>query len=158
MRYLQEEAIDHLSTLYKEIEEDDENLSLNIELHTLKYTKKQKKNTKTGTTILDIQNSLSLCYPEFIFEFNEEDFKIINFSEVRSILFNFFITIPNKYQKVYIDTVSTLDKIVNIDNSTIYSLKNKIGPFINSYWFYCYFFYNKKLKKNIILSIQQKKV
>ncbi|TBU02218.1 Maf1-like regulator protein [Hamiltosporidium magnivora] len=123
--------------------------------HTLPHTSSSKT-----SLLLSFTSIINLSFPEYGFHnFDESFFEKKNFSELKTSITN-YITMSTKHSQITetIDIIFlNIDKDICFKDCIIYSLENRIAPYENTVWFFCYFLVNKSLKRILLMSGSQEK-
>ena len=170
MKYLQTPQLLQTTQLLKNIEESAEKLSFTLEMYKAVFNKKEKKlfiNNFTNFEGILLRKSLESTFQDYDFEFlKSSDFvnsslkntkEEINF-RLGSVLNN-IVGFDKQKESFFTDSLfKVFNNLINVERCKIFSVDLKFGPFGRADWFFCFLFYNKKMKRILIFSAKVENV
>ncbi|ELA46771.1 hypothetical protein VCUG_01730 [Vavraia culicis subsp. floridensis] len=152
MRYLEMSLISEANAIFNQLEA--KNFSINLEAYSCKYTKKQRKRQNYKNTIAHLINTLELANLKGKCKLKRDDFKLKQFSEIKNDIF-LILMCNDRFdaEKMIKMLVICIQNTVGINSTLIFSLENRIALLSDDKHFLCYLFYNKKVKRILLLTI-----
>lgn len=130
------------------------NINLNIEAYSCKYTRKQKKRQIFKSTFNHLVNTLELASLKNKVKIRSEDFKLKYFSDIKNDVFLVLMRckVPDAERIIRMLTIC-LQNSIGLNDTSIYSLENRFALISNSNSYLCYLFYNRKMKRIVLLTL-----
>lgn len=152
MRYLEMSLISEANAIFNQLEA--KNFSINLEAYSCKYTKKQRKRQNYKNTIAHLINTLELANLKGKCKLKRDDFKLKQFSEIKNDIF-LILMCNDRFdaEKMIRMLVICIQNTVGINSTLMFSLENRIALLSDDKHFLCYLFYNKKVKRILLLTI-----
>lgn len=160
MKYLEAESTTNMIGDILEIEKSTEGLNILLETYSLKMTRKERKNTRSGKykSICSMVNAaLNLLFFGYEIKVSSNEIGIIPEEECRGELTNklFTVGITKNYQEMtrWVDRVFSVLRKCAGDDAKYIRVSNSSGPFEKCHWSECIVVYGKELKRVVLFVV-----
>lgn len=152
MKYLELTLLSEVNAMFNQL--NNKNFNINLEAYSCKYTKKQRKQQNYKNVTAHLINTLELANLTDRRKLEKDDFKLKQFSEFKNDIFLIFTR--NKYLNSVVMTkimCLCIYSVIGVDKTLIFSLDKRSALLSDNRHFLCYFFYNKKRKRILLMTL-----
>lgn len=154
MRYLEIKQISEVSQILTQMEEENPEMTFILEPYSCKASKKEKKKNDNNSSKANLAHTLNLTFTDYSFSDDKlDEFCDISNANCKKEVLDFFeMSKIDSATEAVNGIFAVIDRAIDLKKSEIYSYDQRDGPFEECRWFFCFLFYNKKMKRILLFA------